>query len=203
MQGYINKICEREAESEKCKDGGGLPSGLLSNCSFVARSEWVDSIRKNCVLRLLYYDIRPSRHIFVQAYDSDSKREGEDKKVCCQLHSSHFWLKVFCACNSSGMAVWMPPSRSSSTLTTSARDFFILPSLKILRFLTAVFFSACRAPGDVSYVLHRAVLVRGVLSEHIIHIHPQLEQALPELRRALHRCSMIRGQMFFLTANLR
>ncbi|CAM9365158.1 unnamed protein product, partial [Hapterophycus canaliculatus] len=37
---------------------------------------------------------------------------------------------------------------------------------------------------------------------HTSATHVRLEQALPELRRALHRCSMIRGQMFFLTANL-
>ncbi|CAM9606481.1 unnamed protein product [Scytosiphon promiscuus] len=37
---------------------------------------------------------------------------------------------------------------------------------------------------------------------HTSATHVRLEQALPELRRALHRCSMIRGQMFFLTSNL-
>eukprot|EP00903_Cladosiphon_okamuranus_P012519 g11722.t2 len=37
---------------------------------------------------------------------------------------------------------------------------------------------------------------------HTSATHVRLEQVLPELRGALHQCSLIRGQMFFLTTNL-
>ncbi len=46
-------------------------------------------------------------------------------------------------------------------------------------------------------------MCRGLLCAVPLRTNGQLEQALPELRGALHRCSLVRGQMFFLTSNLR